>query len=181
MTLDELNTEGVAPALLLLPQAMTSPEARVLLFAIALQESGLVERAQVVYDGQGNEIKGPARGWWQFEIGSRSSGGGVWGVYQHPASRYWLNELCKDRGIPFFAASIWAAIENDDVLAAGLARLLIFTDPRKLPALIDVQGAWALYANRCWRPGKPRPKDWANNHFQAVAYVTQDTSSESDA
>jgi len=38
------------------------------------------------------------------------------------------------------------------VLAAGLARLLLWTDRPPLPALQDVEGGWQLYL-RTWRPG----------------------------
>ncbi|WP_447751835.1 hypothetical protein [Pseudomonas nicosulfuronedens] len=51
---------------------------------------------------------------------------------------------------------MWAAIEHDDILAACMARLLLFTDPARLPALGDESGAWDMYL-RVWHPGKPRP------------------------
>ena len=51
-----------------------------------------------------------------------------------------------------------AALEHDDVLAAAFGRLLLWTDPRAPPAVGDESGAWALYL-RCWRPGKPRPRN----------------------
>src|SRR5687768_17022204 len=106
---------------------MDSPEARVMLLAIGLQESRFMYRFQKLA-GRPYE-KGPARSYWQFERGSHLSGGGVWGVVLHDASRFWLSHLCAKRNVPFDAAAIWGAIETDDVLAAGLARLLLFTDP----------------------------------------------------
>ena len=56
--------------------------------------------------------------------------------------------------------AIYAALEYDDVLAAGVARLLLWTDPKALPPVGDVDAAWALYL-RTWRPGKPKPDSWA--------------------
>ncbi|QEZ47171.1 hypothetical protein [Cupriavidus oxalaticus] len=148
----------VAPALALLPDAMDTPQARVMLTAIALQESALNARRQMP--------TGPARGLLQFEEGTRASRGGVWGVYLHEASRFWLDRLCRARGVPFAPREIWSALETDDVLAAGVARLLLFTDPRRLPAIHDTNGAWDLYA-RTWRPGKPHPTKWPDNHRRA--------------
>ncbi len=149
---------AVAAALALLPDAMTSPEAIVLLYAIGLQESRFEYRRQL-----GN---GPARGLWQFE-----RGGGVHGVYTHPASRFWLSALCTARGVSFTIPGIYNALEVDDVLAAGAARLLLFTDPRKLPALTDAAGGWDLY-KRVWRPGRPHPDTWNEMHAAALAALT---------
>ena len=38
------------------------------------------------------------------------------------------------------------------MLAAGLARLLLWTDPARLPGAADVEAAWQIYL-RQWRPG----------------------------
>lgn len=158
MTPAEVLRDAVMPALALLPAQMNSAQARVMLLAIGLQESGLTARRQY-----GN---GPARGLWQFERGTEKSRGGVWGVYLHEASRYWLDHLCAARGVLFQPESIYQALEHDDVLAAGVARLLLFTDPKRLPATDDVDGGWSLYM-RAWRPGKPRRETWAENHRKA--------------
>lgn len=169
--LDSITKSAIDPALALLPAQMDSPEARVMLLAIGLQESRFMYRFQKLV-GRPYE-KGPARGFWQFERGSQTLGGGVWGVVKHPASRFWLSHLCAKRGVPFDAPEIWGAIETDDVLAAGLARLLLFTDPKRLPAVGDVEGAWELYARRTWRPGKPHRETWDEFHAQARAQVTE--------
>lgn len=161
MTLNEITQAGINPALRLLPAQMDSPGARLLMLVIALQESELVHRYQVLNGG----AKGPARSFWQFEKG------GVRGVVQHAASRYWVNVLCEARGVQFATIAIWTAIETDDVLAAGLARLLIFTDRGALPQLGDVRGAWDLYAKRLWRPGKPHPEVWPANYAKAANFV----------
>lgn len=113
---------------------------------------------------------GPARGFWQCEPGTQASRGGVWGVYLHPASRYWLSMLCSARGVPFTPSAIYGSLSSDDVLAAGVARLLLFTDPKVLPAITDTAGGWALY-QRVWRPGKPRPETWPGYHQNALEVV----------
>jgi hypothetical protein len=151
-------------AMALLPSAMDSAEARVELVAIGLQESRLTYRRQLV----GNPPKpvGPAKGLWQFE-----RLGGCRGVVQHPASRYWMSSVCQARSVQFSATAIWNALERDDVLAAAAARLLLFTDPRKLPELGDERGAWNLYL-RTWRPGKPHRSTWGEMYAQAMAHAT---------
>lgn len=159
----EILAGPVAQVLAILPMAMNTPQARVMLLAIGLQESRLIHRRQ---------IGGPARGLWQFELGTRASRGGVWGVYLHHASTYWLHLLCQERGCDFEPAAIYARLEHDDVLAAGVARLLLFTDPKRLPAVDDTAGAWDLYL-RTWRPGKPHPHTWPDLHRQAREAVLQ--------
>ncbi|MOA17734.1 hypothetical protein D3C78_1380020 [compost metagenome] len=61
---------------------------------------------------------------------------------------------------------MYAALERDDVLAAALARLLLWTDPYHLPEVGDAEGAWDLYM-RVWRPGKPHRKTWDTLYAQA--------------
>lgn len=170
LTLQQINTTILTPALALLPAAMDSAEARAQLLATTLQEDPEQTRAQVVIVG-GKRRKGPARGLWQFERGTAASRGGVWGVVLNQASRYWLAQVCKARGCEFTAAAIWAAIETDDILAAALARLLLFTDPKRLPALGESEEAWKLYRYRTWRPGKPHPENWPANYAAALRVV----------
>ncbi|SAK67056.1 hypothetical protein AWB76_03918 [Caballeronia temeraria] len=164
MTLDEVVNTAIGPALDILPRAMDSAPARVMLLSIGQQESGFVARRQMG--------GGPARGLWQFEQGTQVSRGGVWGVFLHDASRYWLSVLCGARRVAFDPVVIYSALERDDVLAAGVARLMLFTDPGKLPAVDDAAGAWALYL-RTWRPGKPRPETWSAYHLRAVAVASK--------
>lgn len=147
------------PAIDRLPSKMDSPEATVIMYAIAMQESRMIYRRQL-----GN---GPARGLWQFELGTRQSRGGVWGVFLHTASSTLLAEMCNLCAVRFEPEAIWKALETDDVLAACVARLLLYTDPKPLPAVTDEAGAWELYANRCWRPGKPHPQTWPLFHAEA--------------
>ncbi|QDJ52794.1 hypothetical protein [Bordetella hinzii] len=161
MTLHEIIRLGIDPALELLPARMDTVAARVMLLANGLQESRFQHRRQ---------IGGPARGFWQFEKGTRASRGGVWGVFLHPASKDHLAALCRARSVACDPDAIYAALEYDDVLAAGVARLLLWTDPKALPAVGDVEAAWALYL-RTWRPGKPHPKTWPALYAQAMAAV----------
>nr|WP_316904517.1 hypothetical protein [Ralstonia mannitolilytica] len=88
MNLTDVVKTAIEPALAILPSAMDTREARVMLLAIGLQESRFMLRRQV---------GGPARGFWQFEEGTKMSRGGVWGVYLHDSSRYWLDRLSTAR------------------------------------------------------------------------------------
>ncbi len=160
LKLANIQQSAIGPALALLPANMDSPEARVMLLAIGLQESRFEHRYQVL-DGGG---KGAARGYWQFERGTKASKGGVWGVYLYHSTMELLRLLCRERDCGFEPGAIWGAIETDDILAAGLARLLLFTDPKRLPAVTDADGAWELYALRTWKPGKPHRRSWAGFH-----------------
>lgn len=144
----------IAPALATLPARMNSTAARVMLLAIALQESGL--RARVQSGG------GPARGLWQFE-----RGGGCAGVLRHEASRDLAHSLCEEAGIEPSASALHAALMFDDLLACRMARLLLWTDPEPLP--VDRLGGWRLYI-RVWKPGKERVTTWPN-HFDKARDV----------
>lgn len=153
-------TNAVAPALALLPPAMSTPQAWHMMLAAGLQESGLCQRCQILPGGG----RGPARSLWQFEVG------GVRAVMVNPATRDHAAKLAQARGVSFDAKVIWAAMERDDVLAAGFARLLAWASPKKLPDRDDQDAGWGLYLD-AWRPGKPRPQDWASNWLRARLYV----------
>lgn len=155
---------AVSKALFMLPPAMTSPKARVMLYAIGLQESRFEYRRQMIKKGGELLPLGPAKSFWQGE----RTGGMCAGVVRHDASRFWMHHMCEARGVKFNATAIWNAIEQDDVLAAAAARLLLFTDPRRLPDVGDERGAWNLYI-RTWRPGRPHPQTWAALYAEAVA------------
>lgn len=140
-----------------------SADAERFLLAVALQESGLVHRYQVLDGGR----KRPARGYWQFE-----AGGGVKGVLHHPASRDLARKLCISRGVNCACQdAAWAALEHDAILAAGFARLLLWTDKQTIPT--TSAGAWVCYAARLWLPGKPHPKAWPANWRSACEAVDQ--------
>lgn len=155
--LPQIEKFSVLPALALLPSQMNSPFARVMLYAIGLQESRFQYRRQL-----GN---GPARGYWQFE-----RGGGVAGVMAHPATREYAEHLCRERKVNFIRAHVWKALEHDDVLAAGFARLLIWSDAAPLSTIKTPQDAWNLYL-RTWRPGKPHRATWDQFFLAAKKHV----------
>lgn len=157
---------AIIEALSLLPPNMTSAEAVVMLLAIGLQESRFEHRRQLV--GNPPRPAGPAKSFWQAEQG----GGMVRGLlnYRDARVRDLATGLCVVRGVSPDTRSVWDAIEYDDVLAAGLARLLLWTDPRRLPEIGDAHGAWDLYI-RTWRPGKPHRHTWDALYQQAVEAV----------
>ena len=157
MTLaDEALAKAITPAIELLPSRMTSSEAKVMLLAVGLQESRLTHRRQ---------IGGPARGLWQFE-----HGGGVAGVLRHPASREHAVRVCDARGVAPTPGAVYQQLEHDDILAAAFARLLLWTDPARLPAVGEVGASWDLYL-RTWRPGKPHRHTWDVLYAQAMEAV----------
>ena len=151
-TLQEIIELAYLPAIEIIGVQDTA-RARVMILAIGLQESRFQYRRQM-----GN---GPAMGFWQFE-----RGGGVKGVLNHQASKDKAHKLCLARGVDPVSEKVWAALETDDVLAAGFARLLLLTDPRALPEASNAQAAWDCY-ERNWRPGKPHPQTWSAFHKEA--------------
>lgn len=150
---------AIDAAFALLPPRMGTLPARVVHAAIGWQESAFEHRRQ---------IRGPARGLWQFE-----QGGGVVGVLRHAASCELALQVCDARGVVALARPVYLALESDDVLAAALARLLLWTDPAALPALGDVEAAWQLYL-RTWRPGAVERdyyglrRKWSVNYARAL-------------
>jgi len=156
MTLSEIRERAIAPALAMLPARMNSHAAIVEMLVIGLQESRFQRRHQ---------IGGPAHGYWQFE-----KGGGVRGVLRHHSSREHAQAVCRARNVIATEGAVYAALEHDDVLAAAFARLLLWTDPKVLPALGDEQAAWDLYL-RTWRPGKPHRHTWDALYARALGAV----------
>lgn len=154
--MEKIYKDAVLPALSMLPQRMRSAEAIVMLLAIGLQESRLIHRRQ---------IGGPARGLLQFE-----RGGGVMGVLKFHSTAALAKEVCNKRGVLPYAAEVYHQLEHDDVLAMAFGRLLLWTDPKALPCVGDVEGAWDLYM-RTWRPGKPHRKTWDALYTKAAAFV----------
>ena len=154
--LEDIIRTAIAPALALLPTKMDTPQARVMLLSIGMQESRFEHRTQ---------LGGPARGYWQFE-----KGGGVKGIMTHPQTLTQARYVCEARGVPFDRDAIYQALAKDDVLAAAIARLLLWSDPAPLPGRADPQGGWDLYA-RVWRPGKPHRETWDVFYKRAVKQV----------
>lgn len=150
----------------LLGPQFQSPEATRLLLSIGLQETGFATEFQQ---------PGPARGWWQFE-----HGGGVKAVARHAATKPHLGRLVRllgewpsnpdhmyDRtedGPTIVEDHLFERLDNDEVLAAGMARLLLWPHPKPIPQAMDP--AWHYYLDQ-WRPGKPHRGRWTDNWVQA--------------
>lgn len=158
-TINRVVLDAMFPALL---PDFDSREARVMLLAIGLQESRLLRRAQITQSGAAN---GPARGLWQFE-----RAGGVHGVLTHRATQHYAVAVCEARGVTPGPRYVWQALQRDDILAAAFARLLLWTDPKKLPRIGDDESAWSCY-ERNWRPGKPHPEKWPEMYAAAVEAI----------
>lgn len=142
----------------------TSANAERFQLAIALQESGPNLTAR--FQGSPAEVAGPAKSWWQFELA------GVTGVVNHNATAAHATKLAERCHVIFNAPAIYRAMEGHDVLAAGMARLLIWTDPQALPAT-EAKG-WERYL-WLWRPGKPRLETWPANWATASATIEANT------
>lgn len=155
MSAQDVLTQGIEPALALLEPMGIKPsrKARVLMLAIAGQESAWEHRRQ---------IGGPAHSFWQFE-----KGGGVVGVLTHPASRDKIKAVCAELGVPCDAESVYQAMVDNDVLAACMARLLLWTDAAPLPEVGEVDASWNYYL-RNWRPGLPHPEAWPRRYSTAM-------------
>lgn len=165
--LSDVIEHAIRPAYALLPASMRSREATVLLLAIGLQESEFKHRRQ---------IKGPARGFWQFEFA-----GGFRGVLNHSTTAQHAMMLGDARGYARQTeAEQFSQLELDDVYAAGIARLLLWTDPKALPALNQPGAAFDYYI-RNWRPGAYTrgsaeqraeiERRWRLNYAKAVAHA----------
>lgn len=146
--------EGIiSRTLALMPPRFDSREARIMLRAIGLQESKFETRQQ---------YHGPARSYWQHE-----RGGGIYGVLHHEASKTHAQRLCALEGVPATPDAVYQAMLTNDIIGCGFSRLLLFTDPRPLPKVGDVEGAWAYYREN-WRPGAPHPDAWPGNYGRAL-------------
>lgn len=164
-----LLRDVVRPTLLLttaitgLPLA--GPRAEVMVLASGLQESGLRKRVQV--GAGGRELHHLARSFWQFERI------GVLGVEEILRRRRcgWALDVLRALGCPATAEAVHRRIGSDDALGCALARVLLWSHPRPLPATDDPDGAWEYYRG-LWRPGKPHPARWPRGHATAVRTVT---------
>lgn len=146
----------IRPTLDWLDPKYNSRQAHIMLLAMALQESRLKHRRQ---------IRGPARGFWQFE-----AGGGVAGVLRHSASRTDAVRACNALSVAPEVLDVYTAIEHNDQLACIFARLLLWTLPSALPT--TAHEGWEQYLD-AWRPGKPHQRTWANCWATAFAAVNK--------
>ena len=62
------------------------------------------------------------------------------------------------------------ALSCDQILAAGIARLLLWTAAPPLPESDDTEGGWQYYLG-LWRPGVPHPEQWAAHWSRAWEIV----------
>lgn len=153
----------IRAGLALLPPQMGTLPARIMLRAINLQENP--RRLE-------QQVGGPARGDYQFE-----KGGGVKGVLNHAASKKHAESVCAARGIQPTADAVYEAIGTDPILAAALARLLLWTDPGAIPATGSASDAWEMYL-RVWRPGAAkRDYDGLRKKFVSNYALAQSESS----
>lgn len=148
--LDELATLGVP----------SNIRAARFMLAIALQESNIAHRRQVI---SGGEEAGPATSFWQFE-----KNGGCLGVLSHPSTALKMTSICNSFNVKSDPASLWEAMRYQDIVAACAARLLIYSLPRSLPE--NAEEGWSQYIS-AWRPGKPHPEKWAECWRIAVETV----------
>jgi hypothetical protein len=149
---DEYRRELIRRTLSEMGPKFQGEAAEVMLAAIAYQESAFFYRRQ---------IKGPARGFWQFE-----QGGGVAAVMQHPSSKKYAMEAVKKHPfVQWNTRDIYNQLELIDKLACKFARLLLWTDAKPLPT--DPAEAWDYYI-RNWRPGKPHKHTWGINWVKAL-------------
>lgn len=153
MTPANFRILAIEPGLTLLPPEMNSNEAKVILMAIAGQESSWTYRTQ--------DLVGTAVGYWQFQQD---------GVADVITAEPTLTQSVL-AALDIDAITAYPAIEYNDMLACAFARLLLWSDPDPLPAIGDVNGAWAYYVAN-WQPGAPDRARWAANYATAVATVT---------
>lgn len=162
MTPGTFLLDVIDPGLILLASVLDrsdldSPEASIMLMAIAGQESAWSHRRQV---------GGPARSYWQFE-----KGGGVAGVLAGKQTGPWIRLVCAALDIPADASTVFEAMAWNDHLAVAMARLNLWLVRGALPKEGDQDSAWNYYLNQ-WRPGKPHPAAWPANYQAALKAVT---------
>lgn len=157
MTPKQFNQLIVLPGSSVMRQ-MDCPEARVLLMAIAGQESGLSQRLQ--------EPTPVARGYWQCE-----QSGAVLDVLTSDQTGPMLHSVCTLFDIPSGLDVVFEAIAWHDLLAFSVARMALWLNPAALPGVGDAAAGWNYYVDT-WRPGKPRPDAWADAYATALVEAT---------
>jgi len=154
--LADIDNLILAPALSMLPETMNTQAARAMLLAIGLQESRFTHRRQ---------IRGPARGFWQFEVN------GVRGILTHPLTRRPITEVLHRLEYRLNEATdLQPVLEHNDILAAAFARLNLWWLPQRLPTADQPVHAWEQYLET-WRPGKPHSHTWEPFFSRAWRYV----------
>jgi hypothetical protein len=147
----------VAPTLRWLDYPYNFVEARILLLAIGLTESGFETRLQ---------ISGPARGFWQFELY-----GGCEEFYSSLKLRK-FRDAALELGFVARPGATYGLIGNGaDHLACLMARAILWLEPKPLPSIGDVDEAYRQYRAR-WRPGKPSKARFVRSYETAIEVVT---------
>lgn len=156
----DVLAEVIVPGFTALPKEMDTPEARVLILATGGQETDYRTREQ-----DGHPVGG-AQGLFQMQyncvvdiMNNRASGNFVW-------------NLCGVLGITYGSHAIFDALLTNDELAACMTRLAYWCDPRPLPDVGDMMGAWGAY-ERVQRPGKPRYSKWKQTAYPQALTALQ--------
>ena len=162
MTPVEAHELLIWPTLAKLGARYATPEARLMLLAIGIQESGFRCR-----DQGDPRVIGPARSFWQFE-----QRGGCDEFAKAPQLEGFRKAAVRlgyatDRHYTW----IRSGEPEGDRLACLMARALLFLEPRPLPACGDRADAYQQYLAR-WRPGKPSARRWATAYATALQVVT---------
>ena len=139
---------------------MHTPAATAQLLAIGLQESGFRNRVQVANGPRLNQwwVGGPARSLWQVE-----ASGGCTEVLTRASLRSHLHLALTSHAYNperVDPAYLHGLIAHNDILAAVVARLILWADATPLPSFADgPEAGWQCYI-RNWRPGKPHRNTW---------------------
>jgi hypothetical protein len=144
--------------------------ARVLVMTIAGQESRWEDRRQIGI-GEYYPQKIGARGFWQFESPWFGPVALVDVLLSTPIQ---IGAVCKYLDIPVDKVSLYEACAWNDMLACAMARLLLWRDPARLPAVGDKEGAWVYYV-RNWKPGAPHHDSWSGLYDQSIAAIGRRT------
>lgn len=158
MNLQQVNDLVLTPGLSLLPEKMDTPESRLMLMCIGLQESRFKYRKQ---------IGGPARSFYQFE-----KGGGVKGVLNHRATKPYIEEILRILEVKNTPSEVYKVMAYNDALATVMARLLLWTVNAPMPNFTDDSGALWDYYIEGWRPGKPHRHTFDGFRLQASEFLS---------
>lgn len=156
MTPSDFLTFTIEPCLRWLGGRYDSREARVLMIAIAAQESRITYRRQLG--------GGPARSYFQIEPQTCKAVIAKW-----PPAIPALRQLNIEPFQTTAKTQNW--LEFNDFGACLIARGILAMDPLRLPEIGDEDGAWEYYCVRTWRPGKPHRHTWGGCYEQARAVV----------
>lgn len=154
-TYADVLAEVIVPGFTALPSEQDDPRARLMVLATGGQETGYQTRQQY-----GNPAGG-ANGLFQMQYNC------VLDVMHNRASGNFVWNLCGVLGVTYGSHAIFDALLTDDELAACMTRLAYWCDPRPLPEVGDMMGAWDTY-ERVQRPSKPSYTRWKQVYPQAL-------------